>query len=284
MTPDGAKLYVACSRDDPGNATGTVRVYKVGATNPDTVIAGFPRQSPPALVAVDADQRYVYVATSAAAPVSGRVHVVDATTDNLLPQLFMPGGTSNGLATSPTGAPYDPCLLAISADAGTVTLGDPSPLSLPQPRPPRVATTIGLGSGAGEHLAWSTVPFSRGRVELDSLVRPTVTAKSVAPGAALVRAMYIRGDHLRPYQFEVRLNPTLEAQANLKIRKDQYDLVMNIVNWFHPLGVEVVTRALRPRVVELEQADAELFPGYTYPVYHNRGPVLPEPVKSTVEV
>jgi hypothetical protein len=284
VTPDGKKLYVACSRDDPGNATGTVRVYKVGATNPDTIIAGFPRQTPPTLVVVDADQRYVYVATSATAPASGRVHVVDAATDKLLPQLFMPGGTSSGLATSPKGTAYDPCLLAVSAEAGIVTLGDPAPLRLAQPRPPRVATTIGLGSGAGEHLAWSTVPFSRGRVELDSLVRPAVTARGIAPGAALVRAMYIRGDHLRPYQFEVRLNPTLEAQANLKIRKDQYDLLMNIVNWFHPLGVEVVTRALRSRVVELEQAGAELFPGYTYPVYHNRGPVLPQPITSTSEV
>jgi hypothetical protein len=58
---------------------------------------------------------------------------------------------------------------------------------------------------------------------------------------------------------------------------------MNVLNWFHPLGVEVKTAGLRAHVVELSDLNADLFPSYTYPVYHTRNPALPPPSNPTVE-
>jgi hypothetical protein len=63
------------------------------------------------------------------------------------------------------------------------------------------------------------------------------------------------------------------------LSKDQYDLVMNVLNWFHPIGVEVRTDRLRAHVVELGAADADLFPGYTFPSYRNPGLPLPGPTQ-----
>ena len=111
-------------------------------------------------------------------------------------------------------------------------------------------------------------------------VQPNVQITGVAPGAVLVRALYIRGNHLRPYEFEVRLKPPLDSRADVTITKDQYDLVMNVLNWFHPLGVEVRTGRLRTHVVELGDLNAGLSPAYTFPVYRKTGLVLPNPLKN----
>jgi hypothetical protein len=275
VTADGQRLYVACSTDNPGNGTGTVRVYTTSNNQQATVITGFPRGTAPAVVTMGPDQKYLYVATPGPSPADGRVYVVAIPANVLLSQVFTPGAGTSGLATSPSAAPYQQCLLAVSAAAGTVTLGDPAPLSLAQPEPPTVVASVALGSGAGEQLGWSTVPFSSGQVTLSSLVTPTVQITATAPGTALVRALYVRGRHLQPYQFEVRLNQNLDPQASVTITKDQYDLVMNALNWFHPIGVEVRTARLRAHVVELSALNADLFPEYTYPVYRRTGLVLP---------
>jgi hypothetical protein len=278
VTPDGKTLYVACATDDPANGTGTVHVYTTAGNQQATVIQGFPGGTAPAVLAIGSDQKYLYVATTGSASAVGRVHVVNAASNTLLPQVFAPGAQTSGLAASPAAASYQPCLLAVSAEAATVTLGNPAPLSLPQPQPPMAATSIALGSGAGEDLSWATVPFSLGQVTLSSLIKPTVQITGTTPGAALVRALYIRGNHLQPYQFEVRLNQNLDPQANVTITKDQYDLVMNVLNYFHPLGVEVKTARLRSHVAELSGLSGNLFPGYTYPVYRNTGLTPPNPV------
>jgi hypothetical protein len=278
VTPDGKTLYVACSTDDPANGTGTVHVYTTANNQQATVIGGFPGGTAPAVLAIGSDQKFLYVATTGSASAVGRVHVVNAASNTLLPQVFAPGAQTSGLAASPAAASYQPCLLAVSAEAATVTLGDPAPLSLAQPKSPTAATSIALGSGAGENLSWATVPFSLGQVTLSSLIKPTVQITGTTPGAALVRALYIRGNHLQPYQFEVRLNQNLDPQANVTITKDQYDLVMNVLNYFHPLGVEVKTSRLRSHVAELSGLSGDLFPGYTYPVYRNTGLTSPNPV------
>jgi Concanavalin A-like lectin/glucanases superfamily len=283
VTPDGTKLYVACTADDPGNGTGTVRVYSTASNQQSAVITGFPAGTPPAALAISADQRDLYVATSGSSAAPGRVHVADAATDTLLPQVFAPGATAAWLATSPAAAAYQPCLVAVSAEAATVTLGDPAPLRLAAPEPPVLVASVALGSGAGEEPGWSTIPFSRGQVALSSYVKPAVQLTGGAPGAALVRALYIRGDDLRPYEFEVRLNQNLDPQPGVTITKDQYDVVMNVLNWFHPIGVEVRTARLRAHVVELSGLNADLFPGYTYPVYRNTGLVPPNPINPTTQ-
>jgi hypothetical protein len=275
VTQDRQRLYVACSTDDPGNGTGTVRVYTTSNNQQAAVITGFPRGTVPAALTIDPGQKHLFVAAPGASPSDGRAYVVAIPANVLLAQVFTPGAGTSGLAASPQAAPYQQCLLAVSAAAGTVTLGDPAPLSLAQPGPPTVVASVALGSGAGEQLGWSTVPFSSGQVTLSSLVTPAVQITATTPGTALVRALYERGGHLQPYQFEVRLNQNLDPQASVTITKDQYDLVMNVLNWFHPIGVEVRTARLRAHVVELSALNADLFPEYTYPVYRRTGPVLP---------
>ncbi|MGD0247105.1 MAG: LamG-like jellyroll fold domain-containing protein, partial [Streptosporangiaceae bacterium] len=168
VTPDGTKLYVACSADDPGNGTGTVRVYATATSQQSAVIAGFPTGTPPAVLAIGADQKYLYIATSRSATAVGRVHIAEVAADTLLPQVLASGATAAGLAASPAAAAYEPCLVAVSTEASTVTLGDPSPLGLAQPGPPTIVASLALGSGAGEELGWSTVPFSYGQVALSS--------------------------------------------------------------------------------------------------------------------
>lgn len=278
VSADGTKLYVACTADDPVNSTGTVLVYTTASllTAPQR-ITGFQALLRPA--SVTAGGGFTYVATTGSGPVSGRIHVIDAA-GHLLPQVFAPGSTSRQVAVSPDATAYQRCVVAVSAEASTLTLGDPEPLSEVSPRGPRLVASIALGSGQGETLAWSTVPFSRGTVQLSSQVSPRLTVAGIRAGAALIRATYLQGSGPRPYQFAVRLNPALEAQPSVVIRKDQYDLVMNVLNWFCPIGVEVSTERLREHVVELSALLAgDLVPGYTYPVYHQPG--LPRPASPT---
>ncbi|GAA5033349.1 LamG-like jellyroll fold domain-containing protein [Actinopolymorpha pittospori] len=269
VSPNGAKLYVSCAADDPADRTGTVRIYQTATNTQSKVVDGFPADAAPGAMAIGADGRFLYVATSG----PGRVHVLDAATDTLLAPVFTPAGPTRWPATSPAGAAYPAAVVAVSA--GTVVLGDPAPLGQTPQRAPRVMTAVRLGSGAGEQLSWATVPFSRGQVELSSVVSPTIRVTGAQPGSTLVRVVSVRGDHLLPYQFEVRLVPALDADPTVTLTKDQYDLVMNILNWFHPIGVEVRTDRLRAHVVELGSADADLAPAYTFPQY--RFPGLPAP-------
>ena len=267
VTPDGGKLYISCAADDPGHRTGTVRVYRTSTDTLLTVIAGFLAGTAPTALAGDAAQRHLYVTTGRS------VAIVDVTADVLLPQLFTPACPIRWLAASPAGAGYPSAVLTVSASA--VTLGDPAPIEQAPPRPPRLAASVGLGSGAGEHIWWATVPAGLARVELSALVSPDVQVTGAQPGNALVRVVSVRGDHLLPYQFEVRLAPSLDADPSVTLSKDQYDLVMNLLNWFHPVGVEVRTDRLRAHVIELGTTVADLVPGYTFPAF--RSPGLPSP-------
>jgi Concanavalin A-like lectin/glucanases superfamily len=275
VTPDGNTLYVACAADDPGRGTGTVRVYRAGDVQQTTVITGFAPGRPPTALSIGADQRFLYVATAGSAAAASQVQVIDTRSQTLLAPAFTPGGTCQALTTSPAAAAYQPCLLAVCSDAATVVLADPAPLGLARPLPPRLADYVGLGSGDGDELGWSAIPSGRGRVELASLVRPANQVKGAAPGMTQVRASYLHGGQLGPYQCEVRLKPGLDAQPTVTIPKDQYDLVLNVLNWFHPTGVEVKTGRLRRHVVELGEGD--LLPDYTYPTYRIPGPYSPPP-------
>jgi len=259
VTPDGTKLYVGC--------VGDVRVY---TTNNNQLSKTIPIPNASLVfVSVSSDGAYVYVANSSVtlAP----VRVIDVAQGALLAPQVTPGGGANWVATSPAAAVYSRCFLAASEGSASLTLGDPSPLPA---KAPHIVAGISVGSGAGEHIAWSAVPLSRGRVSLQSLTNAWNWMKGLAPGKILLRLTYVRGNHLLPYQFAVALNQTLDPQPNVTIRKDQYDLVMNVLNWYHPLGVEVRTERLRSHVVELTEL-GDLFPGYTFPIFHNPGLPLP---------
>jgi len=125
--------------------------------------------------------------------------------------------------------------------------------------------------GAAVRLQWTVGGAGEAQARLSSTTLPTVQLEGVRAGEVRVQALYLVGDNPAPYTFEVRLKPALEA-AGAVIRKEQYDLVMNILNAFHPAGVEVITTALRDHVVELQGSLLAANPDYTYPRYRVRGP------------
>lgn len=121
------------------------------------------------------------------------------------------------------------------------------------------------GSG---NFNWSLSEFGEGRGAFDFVLRPTVRFTPRRPGVASLNVMYLEQDPATtlPYAFEIRLKPELEA-ANALIPKHQYDLIMNVLSFFHPIGVEIVTGNIRKRVVEIEQDPLKAFPTYTYPEF-----------------
>ena len=68
------------------------------------------------------------------------------------------------------------------------------------------------------------------------------------------------------------LRQRVAGGEDVVISKEQYDLVMNVLNELRPIGVEVDTREVRERVVELRGDLLDAFPGYTYPDFRARGP------------
>jgi hypothetical protein len=119
---------------------------------------------------------------------------------------------------------------------------------------------------AGGALDWSLDPVGRGSLRLSSTLRPATTATPLDLGLVGLSVLFLGADAQAtpPYAFEVRLKPALEA-AGAIVPKHEYDLVMNILSFFHPIGVEVQTRRLRERVVEVRDNLLNAFPGYTYP-------------------
>lgn len=116
------------------------------------------------------------------------------------------------------------------------------------------------------NLKWSLRDLDAGSGLFNFVSRPNVRFTPRQPGLAALNVTYLEQDpnSTFPYTFEIRLKPELEA-ANAIIPKHQYDLIMNILNFFHPIGVEVVTGNIRKHVVEVEQDLQKAFPAYTYP-------------------
>jgi hypothetical protein len=113
---------------------------------------------------------------------------------------------------------------------------------------------------------WSSTPIGLGRGLFDLLLRPQVNFTPIAPGLLVLNVTYLESDPVKtaPYSFEIKLNSDLDMRG-VKIPKHQYDLIMNILNYFHPIGVEALTGRIRERVVEVEQDVSKAFPAYTYP-------------------
>lgn len=113
---------------------------------------------------------------------------------------------------------------------------------------------------------WSLGQPGEGRGSFDIVLRSTVKFTPLHPGLAALNITYLEQDpnSTFPYMFEIRLKPSLEA-INAIIPKHQYDLIMNILNFFHPIGVEVATGNIRKYVVEIEQDPQKAFPAYSFP-------------------
>ena len=130
-----------------------------------------------------------------------------------------------------------------------------------------------LGSGLGEYLTWVLRPAPAAKARLLSITNPVVSLVGDRAGPVLLRAVYALRDNAAPYTFEVRLKPALEKIGTITVRKEQYDLLMNILNTFHPIGVEVITSAIRDRVIEVRDQLLSALPDYTYPNFRVRGPL-----------
>ena len=128
-----------------------------------------------------------------------------------------------------------------------------------------------LGSGLGEELTWIARSLGAGSAAFGSASRPDSTLVAERAGPVLARVVHSLGDHTPPYTFEVRLKPALEVPATV-ISKENYDLIMNVLNLLHPIGVEVRTRRIREHVVEVREGLLEAFPDYTYPNFRVPGP------------
>ena len=113
---------------------------------------------------------------------------------------------------------------------------------------------------------WSTSEIGNGQGSFDFVLRPKVSFKPTRTGIVQLSMSYLEDDpkSVGPYTFEIRLNDALNIPATI-IPKNQYDLLMNILNYFHPIGVEVVTRQIREHVVEVRENLLNAFPGYTFP-------------------
>ncbi len=145
-------------------------------------------------------------------------------------------------------------------------------VSVIDPQEQGVANTWQLGSGLGESLIWVLRPGVKEGAHLNTTTAPQVKLSSDHAGPVLVRAIYALRNNTAPYTFDIRLKPALES-TDVTIRKEQYDLITNILNAFHPIGVEVNTLAIRRHVVEIRNQPFNAFPDYTFPVFRVRGPL-----------
>ncbi|MFE5518400.1 LamG-like jellyroll fold domain-containing protein [Streptomyces virginiae] len=273
VTANGKKLYVLCR----GGADGPrVLVFRTTTQAPPAVIDGFPDGTTPVALLMDGASRVLYVATRGPASAAARVYLVDVARDVLLPAFFTPGLGGPALATSPSGAAYRNCLVMAPRHSGAALLADPAPVASAPPGPPRLAAEIPLGTGAGEEFMWSFLPEAHGAADPSSSGAPLCRVTGVAPGRILVRGTYLPVEGLRPYQCEIALRPDLERKvASLRgpvVTKEQYDLILNVLNWFHPLGVECRTERLRA-LAGIGAEEAEPLPVHTFPTYHITDPL-----------
>jgi hypothetical protein len=115
---------------------------------------------------------------------------------------------------------------------------------------------------------WSTRAIGAGAGSFDTLVRPSAHFTPSKPGPLVLALTYVARDDSRaaPYTFEIRLKPALDVPGTF-IPKDQYDIIMNVLDAFHPVGVEVRTDNIRKHVREIEQDPAKGFPAYSFPSF-----------------
>jgi YVTN family beta-propeller protein len=260
LSTDGALLYAALP------AAGRVVVIDVASSAPVAQVAV---PGDPSVLAITPDETQVWIAS----PAVGQLRVLSTQTNTLEPTILPLAREPVALAATPVGTAYRPTVLAAARAGSDVTLLDPTAIAAAGGRSP-ISSTLLLGSGLGERLSWAVIPAPLGQASLSSAVAETVEVTGREPGAALVRAISSRPGRTAPYEFELRLVPALE-QPSTVVRKDQYDIVMNVLNSLHPVGVEVRTHRVREHVVEVAEGMAEALPGYTFPPYRTGGPPLP---------
>jgi hypothetical protein len=138
--------------------------------------------------------------------------------------------------------------------AGEVVLNTPLNLSV-------LPTTLAAGT-----YSWSTNAADQGAGSFSVTARSTTQLTPTRPGFLTLTVIYVATNAAgtTPYTFEVALKPSLDTPATT-IPKPQYDIIMNVLDAFHPIGVEVRTDRLRSHVREVEQDPTKAFPAYSFP-------------------
>ncbi|MFF3877188.1 LamG-like jellyroll fold domain-containing protein [Streptomyces sp. NPDC001978] len=125
---------------------------------------------------------------------------------------------------------------------------------------------------ATTRLSWSSGPLAptSGQADVATTALPAVELVGRRTGWVWVQAAFREAGANGPNAMQVRLSSAVPAGST--ITRDQYDLIMNVVHALHPLGVEVLTRGIRPAVVELA-GSTSLDPDHTYPRFRLHRPV-----------
>jgi hypothetical protein len=112
---------------------------------------------------------------------------------------------------------------------------------------------------------WSTRSIGAGAGSFDTVFHPTAQFTPTSPGLLMLVLTYVAREDTKaaPYTFEIRLKPALDVPATV-IPKEQYDIIMNLLASFHPIGVEVRTESIRKHVREIEQDPTKAFPAYSF--------------------
>ncbi|MGW1713444.1 LamG domain-containing protein [Streptomyces sp. NPDC002156] len=136
-----------------------------------------------------------------------------------------------------------------------------------------VLVSAGSGGAGRVRLGWATSTFDTAHATLGNPKQTATLLRGDSAGEAWVQAAYLLGDLPAPYTFRVGLRPELDNPDTV-ISKDQYDLILNILNALHPVGIEVNTQLIRDHTVEVRGNLAEVNPDFTFPKFRIRS-VLP---------
>lgn len=145
-------------------------------------------------------------------------------------------------------------------DDGRMTLAAPRDLRLSLP-----------DDGAGRDIFWDISDSTAPPAAINARTRPEVTVTPLIPGRLGLRAvMALRtAGATQPFSFAVRLKPELEVLGAV-IPKDVYDVAMNVLSHFGPIGVLIDTASLRERIAGLDSQTLSALPRYTFPDFKDR--------------
>lgn len=244
------------------------RAYTIQPTDNSLVVLDVPGQAVITTIPLDYSPSGIAVASDSTA-------VYVTSTNKQQAYLFQPDGTASG--SIGVGQTLDN-VTALSATTGVqlyVVSQQGNMVGTVDPQKKRAVNIWNLGTGLGEYPSWALDLGPRTRATLNNPMKAGVTLSGDAAGPALLRVVYVLPGKVPPYTVNVRLNDALlsdQTQTPI-ISKEQYDLIMNILNVFHPLGVDVTTDAIRKYVLEVQGLNVNVIPDYTYPTFRLLGPL-----------
>lgn len=249
ISDDNARLYAGCP------AAGRLAIVNAAAS---TLLGTAEAGVRPGLVATGAGRRVAVVDIAAGAE---RLHLLQASAA----APFVTANASVGVRGEPAGVAMEPARVYVASRRDDlVSVVATAPVV-------GIETSWRLGTGLGERLSWALRAGRGYALTPSSTSTPTVTVSSRGSGRGVVRASYMAQDGGEPYSFDVRLD-TERVPPTATISRRQYELIMNIVSAFVPIGVEARTRAIRDRVEGRGAGLASEAPIYTFPNFRVRGP------------